>query len=150
MLRAALGQLDRSSLTIGLLGAAVGALWALVLPLGMAATGVILPLATVLLAIRVRWFDIGLLMFANGLVPSIYYALFGWPAVPPAPVRVPGVSPTIPIEYLAPGAAIAFLIAGTAICLVVAFLEFSDLLRRQRAAAGEARIAQRTGGPSVS
>ena len=98
-MRSLLARLDRLSWIVIGAGLVVGMLWVLVLPLGIALSGIAGLFSLIVLGFRGRWLEIGLLLVAIGLVPLLAYRWFG-----------------------APGAAYVFFVIGLAITLAAGLL----------------------------
>lgn len=149
-MRAFIGQFDRVSLSVGLLGAAIGAVWLIALDLGMFLASITLVVGSVVLIVHHRWIEIGLLMIGIGLVAVSGYAMFGPPPEPPAaidPLNAP-VPGTVVAEEFAPGMAGLLLIGGVAFTLAIAAWDASEGLRRERLDARHRRRRARQMGDS--
>jgi hypothetical protein len=70
-MRAFIGQFDRVSLGVFLLGAAIGAIWLVALDLGVLLMAIAVLVGSVVLVIHHRWIEIGLLMIGIGLVVQL-------------------------------------------------------------------------------
>lgn len=131
-MRAFIGEFDRLSLGVSLLGAAIGAVWLLAMELGILLASITILVACVALIIHHRWIEIGLLMIAIGLVVVVGYRIFGAPSVPPAVVDpITGATP-VPTEAFAPGMAGLILIGGLGLTAVVAAWDLWEGHRRER------------------
>ena len=126
-MRAFMGELDRTSLTALVVGLAIGAAWIVSLPAGFILTGVVLPIGAIILVIGRRWLEVGLLLAAIGIVPSVAYRVLG-----PPPLPVPMPETFTPPEILAPGGAYFLLLVGTIVVVVAASLEMRHGRRRER------------------
>lgn len=126
-MRAFMGELDRTSLIVLVVGLAVGAAWIVSLPAGLILTGVALPIGAIILVIGRRWLEVGLLLAAVGVVPSVAYRVFG-----PPPLPVPMPEAFTPPETLAPGGASFLLLVGMIVVVVAASGEMRHGRRRQR------------------
>ena len=133
-MRAFIGQFDRISLGVMLLGAGIGAVWLVALDLGMALAGVTLLVGSVVLIVQHRWIEIGLLMIGIGLVVVIGYAVFGPPPEPPIVFdpRNPPASLPIVGEVFAPGLAWLILIGGAILTVAIGAWDMWEGLRRER------------------
>ncbi|HJP71419.1 MAG TPA: hypothetical protein VJ975_06845 [Candidatus Limnocylindria bacterium] len=119
-MRSLLARLDRLSwIAIGA-GLFVGLAWVLVLPLGIALSGIVGLFSLIVLGIRGRWLEVGLLLTGIGLVPLLAYRWFGAP-----PVDSLGEN-ELSMELMAPGAAYVFFVLGLAVTVI------SGLLLRRR------------------
>lgn len=127
-MRAFVGQLDRFTLWVLLGGLALGALWLISLRLGIIASGFVVIVAPILFVTRHRWLEIGLLLVATGLVPSVSYQLFGGP--PARPLLDDGT--TIPVENYAHASAYVLVFLGTVVLLVTVVLDLLAARRRER------------------
>jgi hypothetical protein len=115
-MRSLLARLDRLSWIVIGVGVVVGLLWVLVLPLGIALSGIAGLFSLIVLGFRRRWLEIGLLLVAIGLVPLLAYRWFGAPLVD-------GLGPDeLSMELMAPGAAYVFFVIGLAITLAAGLL----------------------------
>jgi hypothetical protein len=132
-MRAFIGQFDRVSLGIFLLGAAIGAVWLVALDLGMLLVALALLIGSVALIIQHRWIEIGLLMLGIGLVVQVGYGVFGEPPEPP-PVFDPNGGWYVPIaaEVYAPGMAGLLLFGGLIFTAMIAIWELWEGRRRER------------------
>lgn len=133
-MRAFIGQFDRVSLGVFLMGAAIGVIWLVALDLGVAAAGITVVIASIMLIIHHRWIEIGLLMIGIGLVVCLGYWALGSPP-PPPPVAFDPNSPasaTISVELFAPGMAGLFLIGGVLMSVVIGVWDMSEARRRER------------------
>lgn len=111
-MRSLLARLDRLSwITIGI-GLFVGLVWVLVLPLGIALSGIVGLFSLIVLGFRQRWLEIGLLLVAIGVVPLLAYRWFGAPVVDTLGAN------ELSMELMAPGAAYVFFVIGLAIMIV--------------------------------
>ena len=118
-MRAFIGQFDRVSLGISLLGGGIGAVWLLAMDLGIALAAFTVLIGSVALIIHHRWIEIGLLMIGIGVVVVVGYWIFGAPPAPPLIVDpVTGAIP-VPTEVIAPGMAGLILIGGIGLAVVV-------------------------------
>lgn len=82
-------QLDGLSLAMALLGAMIG-LALFITPAGGAVLfGVVAPAAALMLMIRDRWLEIGVMLLVMGAVASVGYAIGGLPPMPAARNAVP-------------------------------------------------------------
>ena len=115
-MRSLLRGFDRLTGTVVGIGLAVGLAWVLLLPLGIALSGVVAVLGTVLLAFRRRWLEIGLLLLSMGLVPLLAYRWFGAPVV----ATVSG--DRLSMELMAPGAAYVFFVIGLGVAITAGWL----------------------------
>jgi hypothetical protein len=141
-MQAFLGQLDRVTLAAGVVGALTGLLWIVNLPFGLAMTGLVAAIGTMLLVLNRRWLEVGVLLAAIGIVPSFAYRLSGPPPLPDPPPLT-----GTPAEVLAPGGAYFFLVAGIATIVVAGYFELRHGTRRERLAAERAeRRRGRVGG----
>lgn len=140
-MRAFLRQLDTETAVVAGVGVLIGLVWLASLPLGLALTGVVAPMGAILLVLRRRWIEIGILLAAMGLVPLLAYRAFGPPVVT-APLR----DDVMPIELLAPGGAYFLLVAGVVVALVAGVLELQHGRgRERRGAAHSVRRRHRLG-----
>jgi len=132
-MRAFIGQFDRVSLGIFLLGAAIGAVWLVALDLGVLLVGLVLVIGSVALIIQHRWIEIGLLMLGIGLVVQVGYWVFGEPPEPPL-VFDPNGGWYVPIaaEVYAPGMAGLLLFSGLLFTAVIAAWDLWEGRRRER------------------
>jgi len=132
-LRAFIGEFDRVSAGIFLLGAAIGVVWLIALDLGVAAAWITVVIGSVALIIHHRWIEIGLLMIGIGLIVQLGYWAFGSPPAPPIVLdpNTPA-SAFVPVEMFAPGMAGLFLIGGVLLCVVIGARDMSDARRRER------------------
>jgi len=132
-MRAFIGQFDRVSLGIFLLGAVIGAVWLVALDLGMLLVALVLVIGSVALIIKHRWIEIGLLMVGIGLVVQVGYWIFGVPPEPP-PVFDPNGGWYVPLaaEVYAPGMAGLLLFGGLIFTAVIAVWEIWEGRRRER------------------
>lgn len=131
-MRAFIGQFDRVSLGISLLGGGIGAVWLLAMDLGIALAAFTVLIGSVALIIHHRWIEIGLLMIGIGLVVVVGYWIFGAPPAPPLIVDpVTGAIP-VPTEVIAPGMAGLILIGGVGLAVVVGAWDFLEARRRER------------------
>ena len=105
-------RLDRLSwIAIGA-GMAVGLVWVLILPVGIALSGIVGLFGLIVLGMRRRWLEIGLLLACIGVVPLLAYRWFGAPLVDSLGAD------ELSMELMAPGAAYVFFVVGLAIILV--------------------------------
>ncbi|MEA2650922.1 MAG: hypothetical protein QOI85_643 [Chloroflexota bacterium] len=130
-MRAFIGQFDRASLTILLLGAAIGVVWLVALDLGVVLAAVVVLVGSVTLIVRHRLIEIGLLMIGIGLVVQVGYSIFGPPPQPPI-IDDPDGMPVIPAALFAPLMGGLLLIGGVALCVVVGTWETWEGRRRER------------------
>lgn len=132
-MRAFIGQFDRVSVGIFLLGAAIGVVWLVALDLGLLLVALALLIGSVTLIIHHRWIEIGLLMSGIGLVVMVGYWAFGEPPEPPL-VFDPNAGWYVPIaaEVYAPGMAGLLLFGGLIFTAVIAAWEIWEGRRRQR------------------
>ena len=130
-MRAFIGQFDRVSLGIFLLGAAIGAVCLVALDLGMLLVALALAIGSVALIIQHRWIEIGLLMVGIGLVVQVGYWIFGAPPEPPI-VYDPDGMPFVAAEVFAPGMAGLLLFGGLIFTAVIAAWELWEGRRRER------------------
>ena len=130
-MRAFIGQFDRVSLGIFLLGAAIGVVWLVALDLGVLLVALALVIGSVALIIQHRWIEIGLLMVGIGLVVQVGYWVFGVPPEPPV-VYVPDGMPFVAAEVFAPGMAGLLLFGGLIFIAVIAAWELWEGRRRER------------------
>lgn len=134
-MRAFLGQFDRVSLDVFLLGTAIGAVWLVALDLGIMLAGVSLLVGSVALIIHHRWIEIALLMIGIGLVVQLGYWIFGVPPEPPVvidPDVLEGYGAPIVAEVIAPGMAGLILVGGVVLGAVVGAWDLWDGRRRER------------------
>ena len=107
-----LARLDRWSwIAIGA-GVTVGLAWVLVLPVGIALSGIVGLFSLIVLGLRRRWLEIGLLLAAIGVMPLLAYRWFGAP-----PVDSLG-EDELSMELMAPGAAYVFFVIGLVVAMV--------------------------------
>ena len=132
-MRAFIGQFDRVSLGIFLLGAAIGVVWLVALDLGVLLVGLFLVIGSIALIIQHRWIEIGLLMVGIGLVVQVGYWAFGEPPEPPL-VFDPNGGWYVPIaaEVYAPGMAGLLLFGGVTFTAVIAAWDMWEGRRRER------------------
>ena len=132
-MRAFIGQFDRVSLGIFLLGAAIGIVWLIALDLGVLLVALVLLIGSVALIIQHRWIEIGLLMVGIGLVVQVGYWVFGEPPEPPL-VFDPNGGWYVPIaaEVYAPGMAGLLLFGGVVFTAVIGAWEMWEGRRRER------------------
>jgi Na+/phosphate symporter len=132
-MRAFIGQFDRVSLGIFLLGAAIGVVWLVALDLGVLLVALVLVIGSVALIIQHRWIEIGLLMVGIGLVVQVGYWTFGQPPEP-VPVFDPNGGWYVPIaaEVYAPGMAGLLLFGGLIFTAVIATWDLWEGRRRER------------------
>jgi hypothetical protein len=147
-MRAFLGQFDSVSGAVFALGAAIGAIWLVALDLGVTLTAAALIFGAVVLIIRHRWLEIGLLAAGIGLVAQVGYWIVGPPPVPEPPPLDPDLPPALtfafPLELVASGLAGLLLFGGLGFMAVVALAELGEGRRRERLEARhEARRARR-------
>ena len=106
------GRLDRVSwIAIGA-GLLVGLAWVVVLPIGIALSGIVGLFGLIVLGFRRRWLEIGQLLSCIGVVPLLAYRWFGAPLVDSLG------EDELSIELMAPGAAYVFFVVGLAIMVV--------------------------------
>jgi hypothetical protein len=139
-MRAFLATLDRITMVAVVAGAAIGTLWLVNLPLGLAVTGIAAPLGVVLLVLRTRWLEAGAYVAGVGLVPSLAYRIGG---PPPLPTPLP--EDVAPIELMAPGAAYLFFVVGTIVIVVAIIFELRNGRRRERLDASRGMRNERVG-----
>ena len=96
-------QLDGLSLAMALLGATIGLALFMAPAGGAVLFGVAAPATALLLMIRDRWLEIGLMLLFMGAVASVGYAIGGLPPMPAAR------------EALPPGELFAVMIAGVSL-----------------------------------
>lgn len=133
-MRAFLGQLDRVTIIAAIAGAALGALWFVNLPLGLALSGLAAPLGAFAFVMQRRWLEAGAFVAAIGFVPTVAYRIVGPPALPdPLPENV------IPAEVLAPGGGYVLMVLGLAVVVVAGILELPHGRRREANEADHAR-----------
>ena len=130
-MRAFIGQFDRASLTIFLLGAAIGVVWLVALDLGVVLAALVVLVGGITLIVRHRLIEIGLLMIGIGLVVQVGYAVFGVPPQPPI-IDDPDALPVIPAELFAPLMGGLLLTGGVAFTVVVGAWEMWEGRRRER------------------
>lgn len=132
-MRAFIGQFDRVSLGVLLLGAAIGVVWLVALDLGVLLVGLALLIGSVTLIIHHRWIEIGLLMLGIGLVVQAGYWVFGEPPEPPL-VFDPDGGWYMPLatEVYAPGMAGLLLVGGAIFTVVIGVWEVREGQRRKR------------------
>ena len=130
-MRAFIGEFDRVSLGIFLLGAAIGVVWLVAVDLGVLLVALALVIGSVALIVQHRWIEIGLLMVGIGLVVQVGYWVFGVPPEPPI-VYGPDGLPFLAAETYAPGAAGLLLFGGLIFTAVIAAWELWEGRRRQR------------------
>jgi len=132
-MRAFIGQFDRVSLGIFLLGAAIGVVWLVALDLGVLLVGLVLVIGSISLIVQHRWIEIGLLMVGIGLVVQVGYWIFGEPPEPPL-VFDPNGGWYVPIaaEVYAPGMAGLLLFGGVTFTSVIAAWDMWEGRRRER------------------
>jgi hypothetical protein len=133
--RAFLGQFDRASLGVLLLGAAIGVVWLVALDLGIALAGMTLLVGSVALIVHHRWIEIALLMVGIGLVVQVGYWSFGVPPEPPTvidPGALGGYGLPVVAEAFAPGMAGLILIGGVILGVVVGAWDLWEGRRRER------------------
>lgn len=111
-----LARLDRLSWVAIGSGLAVGLVWVLVLPVGIALSGIVGLFSLIVLGMRGRWLEIGLLLAGIGVVPLLAYRWFGAPLVDSLG------EDELSMELMAPGAAYVFLVTGLAIAIVAGLL----------------------------
>ena len=113
-MRSLLARLDRLSSIAAGAGLLVGLVWVLVLPLGIALSGIAGLFGLIVLGLRRRWLETGLLLAGIGLVPLLTYRWIG------APVIDRLGEDELSLELVAPGAAYVFFVIGVAITIVAA------------------------------
>ena len=123
-MRGFLRQLDGLTGLVALLGALCGAVWIVSTGIGVSLTIVVLLLGTMLLLVRRRWIEIGVLFLVAGGLPALWYRLFG---EPPDTLR----RDFLPIEAIAPGGATFLAIIGLVVLGVAGLAEFRDVSRRE-------------------
>jgi hypothetical protein len=134
-MRAFLGQFDRVSLGVFLVGAAIGAVWLVALDLGIVLAAIFLLVGSVALIIHHRWIEIALLMVGIGLVVQVGYWIFGAPPEPPIVIDPDGLDwygAPIVAEVFAPGMSGLILAGGVILGIVVGGWDLSDGRRRER------------------
>lgn len=139
-MRAFLGELDRVTLLVLVIGLVAGGLWLVSLPLGIIVSAVLAPVGAIVLLVARRWLEIGVLSAAIGLVPTVAYRVVGPPSLP-----VPLPRDITPPEIIAPGAAYLFLVAGMLLIAATAFFGVRhgrrrDHQGREHAARRDARM----------
>jgi hypothetical protein len=107
-------RLDRLSWVAVGAGLLVGIIWVLVLPLGIALSGIVGLFSLVVLGMKRRFLEIGLLLVGIGLVPLLAYRWFGAPLVDSLGEN------ELSLELMAPGAAYVFFVIGLAITVLAA------------------------------
>jgi hypothetical protein len=125
--RALLGQFDGVTWAAAATGLVTGLTWLVSLPVGLGLTGVLAPIGAILLVLRLRWLEVGLLATGIGLVPSLAYRWFGPPAIEP-PLR----EDLVPLELIAPSAAYLLVVIGLLTTFVVGIFELREGRRRER------------------
>ena len=111
-MRFLLDRIDRlTRIAIGA-GLFVGLAWVLVLPVGIALSGIVGLFGLIVLGFRRRWLEIGLLLACVGLVPLLAYRWFGAPVVDSLG------EDELSMELIAPGAAYVFFVIGLAIAIL--------------------------------
>jgi hypothetical protein len=111
-MRSLLDRLDRVNwIAIGA-GFLVGLAWVLVLPVGIALSGIVGLFSLIVLGFRGRWLEVGLMLACIGVVPLVAYRWFGAPLVDSLG------EDELSIELMAPGAAYVFFVVGLAITVV--------------------------------
>ncbi|HET8777534.1 MAG TPA: hypothetical protein VFN76_07735 [Candidatus Limnocylindria bacterium] len=136
-MRTFVGELDRFTAVVVAIGSVVGLLWALILPVGIGLSGFVAAVGAMLLVIRRRWLEIGLLLLPIGLIPLVAYRWFGAPVVE----ALPGDRPSL--ELIAPGAAYLFFIVGLAVTMVAGWHDLRNAQRRERVEAAHAERRRR-------
>ena len=134
-MRAFLGQFDRVSLGVFLLGTAIGAVWLVALDLGIVLAGLSLLVGSVALIIHHRWIEIALLMIGIGLVVQVGYGIFGVPPEPPVvidPDVLGGYGAPVLGEVFAPGMAGLILVGGVLLGVIVSASDLWEGRRRER------------------
>ena len=111
-------------------GLVTGLTWLVSLPVGLGLSGFVAPIGAILLVLRRRWLEVGLLATGIGLVPSLAYRWFG-----PPPIELPLREDLVPLELIAPSAAYLFLVIGLLTTFVIGIFELRDRRRRERQAA---------------
>lgn len=114
-MRTLLDRLDRLSWIFIGAGLAVGIAWVLVLPIGIALSGIVGLFALIVLGMQRRWLEVGLLLATIGLVPLVAYRWFGAPVVETLSEN------EVRLELAAPGAAYVFFVIGLGISIVAGF-----------------------------
>lgn len=135
-MRAFIGQFDRVSLAIALLGSALGVIWLAAVDLGVALAGLVLAVATISLIVHHRWIEIAVLMVTLGATVDIGYRLFGTPVIPQPSDAL------IPTEVYAPGLAPMLWVGGLLLGAVIGTWDLLEGRRRERL---EARHRRRRG-----
>ena len=115
-MRSLLLRLDRLTWICVAVGFVVGLVWVLVLPLGIALSGIVGLFSLIVLGLKRRWLEIGLLLLAIGFVPLLSYRWFGAP-----PVEGLGEN-ELSMELMAPGAAYVFFVIGLAITILAGLM----------------------------
>jgi Na+/phosphate symporter len=132
-MRAFIGQFDRVSSEIFLLGAATGVVWLVAVDLGVLVAALAIVIGSVALIIHHRWIEIGLLMVGIGLVAQVGYWIFGEPPEPPLVFDpISGWYVPLATEVFAPGMAGLLLIGGAIFTLVIGIWEMREGRRRER------------------
>jgi Na+/phosphate symporter len=132
-MRAFIGQLDRVSAAMFLLGATIGVVWLVALDLGVLLVGLALLIGSVTLIIHHRWIEIGLLMVGIGLVVQLGYWILGTPPEPPLVFDpIGGWYVPLATEVFAPGMAGLLLIGGAVFTVVIGAWEMREGRRRER------------------
>ena len=126
-MRAFLGQFDGVTWAATATGLVTGVTWLVSLPVGLGLSGVVAPIGAILLVLRHRWLEVGLLATGIGLVPSLAYRWFGAPVIEP-PFR----EDLVPLELIAPSVAYLFVVIGLLTTFVVGIFELRDGRRRER------------------
>ena len=111
-MRAFIGQFDRASLGVFLLGAAIGAVWLVALDFGVLLAALAILIGSVALIIHHRWIEIGLLMFGIGLVVRSGIGCLESPGAAPRVRSNGGWYVPIAAEVFAPGTAGLLLFGG--------------------------------------
>lgn len=138
-MRAFIGQFDSVSRGVFGLGLAIGAVWLVLLDLGVILAVAALLVGSVVLITQGRWLDIGLLMIGIGLVVQVGYWILG-PPEPSAVIDNPaGLPEILPVELYAPGTAGLLLFGGLVYTIVVGAWELAEGRRRERLEARRAR-----------
>jgi hypothetical protein len=132
-MRAFIGQFDRVSSEIFLLGAAIGVVWLVALDLGVLLAALAIVIGSVALIIHHRWIEIGLLMVGIGLVARVGYWIFGEPPEQPLVFDpISGWYVPLATEVFAPGMAGLLLFGGAIFTLVIGIWEMREGRRRER------------------
>jgi hypothetical protein len=125
-----IGQLDGVTWAATATGLVTGLTWLVSLPVGLGLSGIVAPIGAILLMLRQRWLEVGLLATGIGLVPSLAYRGFGAPII-----ELPLREDLVPLELIAPGAAYLFVVVGLLTTFVVGIFELRGGRRRERQAA---------------